>query len=75
MCDRQISTESGVLTCDKKSGHTGAHHSKHPGGLVLDPYGRKKSVGSEELMTVEVPPLEIEWPQEGMNDPVKMMKG
>ena len=69
MCDRRISTENGVLTCDLPSGHDGFHHAVHPGGTTVA-IDRHKSVSptpftdaeGNYLAVHEVAPLEIEWP-------------
>ena len=70
MCDRRISTENGVLTCDLPAGHDGFHHAVHAGGTVVA-IDRHKSVSptpftdaeGNYLAVHEVAPIEIEWPQ------------
>lgn len=78
MCDRKLSTENGILTCDLPGGHPGMHHAVHAGGLTpaIDlhksaaptPFMTKDG---EYLAAVMRESLEVEWPQEGMNDPVR----
>jgi len=82
-CEKRISTMNGVLQCDKAKGHDGFHHATHPGGLVAWPDQHKDASNQspirndkgEALATHIVKKLEIEWPQEGMNEPVRQTRG
>jgi len=73
VCDKQISTENGILTCDKPKGHKGMHHSKHEGGR-LPAIDFSKTKDGDPIFRENVPSLDIEWPQEGMNEPVTMKR-
>jgi len=72
MCERRISTENGVLTCDLPKGHDGHHHAIHAGGFVAFPDQHKdesnqspiRNEKGEAIAGHHVEPLEIEWPQE-----------
>ena len=72
-CEKQISTENGILTCDGKAAHKGMHHAVHKGGEVPAIDHSKTKDGDPILRDVER--LEIEWPQEGMNEPVRIKRG
>ena len=52
MCDRRISTENGVLTCDLPAGHDGFHHAVHAGGTVVA-IDRHKSVSPTPFTDAE----------------------
>src|SRR2546425_146958 len=81
MCDRKISTENGVLTCDLPTGHEGFHHATHAGWttVVTD---RHKSTSptpftdseGNYLAVHEVEPLEIEWPVSKDGEPHRVGK-
>jgi len=73
-CERQLSTENGVLTCDQKLGHTGMHHAKNAGGDLPAIDGAKTKEG-DPIVRHGVAALEVWWPQEGMNDPVRLKRG
>ena len=69
MCRKQISTDNGVLTCDRKDGHEGRHHAKHPGNRIRcinpdDTRHTEENQHQREGCMVTNPPLELEWPQE-----------
>lgn len=73
-CERQISTENGVVTCDQKLAHTGMHHAKDDGG-DLPAIDHSKTKDGDPIVRRDVPALEIWWPQEGDNSPVRLKKG
>ena len=84
MCDKQISTEAGPLTCDLKKGHDEAHHAVWKGGPVPFPDQRKSESPTpfstekgEFLQAHNVEAFEIEWPHEGMHGstPVTVRRG
>ena len=72
-CERQISTENGILTCDLTRGHKGMHHARSAGGK-LPAIDHSKTKDGEPIF-VDREPLDIQWPQEGMNEPVIQKKG
>jgi len=70
MCEKKISTENGVLQCELAIGHSGMHHAGHAGGrTVLTDHSKSKD-GDPLFHDTEA--MEIDWPQEGMNDPVQI---
>ena len=74
MCDKQISTDAGTLTCDRPTDHKTAHHVSFAGGIVAFPDQRKSPVPTaitndrgDFLQAHHVDAFEIEWPHEGMH--------
>jgi len=72
MCEKKISTENGVLQCELAIGHTGMHHAGHGGGRTRLTDQSKSKDGEPLFHDVEA--MEIEWPQEGMNNPIQISR-